>query len=149
MAKVFAIANQKGGVGKTTTCINLAASLVATKRRVLLIDLDPQGNATMGSGVDKHGLKLGLRLADWRVRPGPGHALFRTRWLSTAAGQPRFDGGGSGAFGNADERKPSAQRLGADPRELRLHPDRLPAVAVDADTQCAGGRRWRDYSDAV
>jgi chromosome partitioning protein len=117
MAHIFCIANQKGGVGKTTTTINLAAALAAIGQRVLMIDLDPQGNATMGSGVDKRQLNFSV----YDVLLGEttlAQARTRSRWGEAAPRQdmPTYDVLGA----NRDLAGAEVELVNLEQREKRL-----------------------------
>ncbi len=108
MTKIFAVANQKGGVGKTTTSINLAASLARMQKSVLLVDLDPQGNATMGSGIDKSQLDLGTYEVLTR-QCLPGQAVVKAE-----------QAGYSLMPANGDLTAAEVELLGMDDKEFRL-----------------------------
>jgi chromosome partitioning protein len=121
LARIFCIANQKGGVGKTTTAVNLAAGLAQVGQRVLLVDLDPQGNATMGSGVDKRRL-AGERASTYHVLEGLNDIAHARR---------RSDKGGYDLLGaNRELAGAEVELVDLDARESRL---KQALRAVDAD----------------
>jgi chromosome partitioning protein len=129
MAHIFCVANQKGGVGKTTTTVNLCAGLAALGQRVLMVDLDPQGNATMGSGVDKRKMELSVYEV---LLEGVDVSLAKTRssWGDTPQydQHPRYD-----VLGASRELAGAELELVNMPRREKRLKEALSAVEKDYD----------------
>jgi len=125
MAKIFCVANQKGGVGKTTTTVNLAAGLAVVGQRVLMIDLDPQGNATMSSGIDKR--ELALSVYDVLLESASiAEARVPSQWGEGRESMPTYDVLGA----NRDLAGAEVELVDLERREARL---KQAIAAVDAE----------------
>lgn len=143
MAKIIAVVTQKGGVGKTTSAVNLASAIAEAGKRCLLVDIDPQGNATSGVGIDKRQ----VRLSTYDLLSGSeesAHAALRTAFqnLAVIPSSVALARGGDRDGGHPPAGKPAEGRTGRLSGAIRLHFHRLSARAGAADPQCAGGGRY-------
>ncbi len=148
-ARVIAIVNQKGGVGKSTTAVNLGASLALLGRRVLVVDIDPQGNTTTGVGVDKRTVErdvYNVLLQNARSARSPLPTEVENLWIVPATLNLA---GAEIELVSALQREHAAEeRAARRAARVRRHPDRLPAVARLADDQRADRRRRSDHPGA-
>ena len=139
LGKIIAIANQKGGVGKTTTAINLGASLAANDLRVLVIDSDPQGNATTGLGISKSEGKptfYQALLGDEDINDTIAHTEFEG--LDIIPSDKNLCRRQLGTHRHAGSRIAAPCKVGVSPRPLPLHPDRLPTRPGSIDPKRNG-----------
>ena len=143
MARVIAFANQKGGVAKTTTTLNLGVALAEQGERVLAVDLDPQGNLTMSQGWNPD--EIDRSMFDVLVHRLPITEIVRTNEIDVAVSSIDLAGAELALASMIGRERALEKALAARARELRLHPDRHAAVARPADDQRArrGGRRDR------
>ena len=126
MAKIVAVANQKGGVGKTTTAVNLSSCVAALGKKVLIVDLDPQGNTTTGYGISKRSVDIGtyeILIGEADAR----QAVRKTEFRTDVIGSNTRLAGASLDDRPAGPREPPAQGAGPHPERLRLYLHRLPA----------------------